>query len=48
MTPDGTATIDQARSVGSSVPTGKTTMFNVVSRIYQPTEGRVLFRVMIC
>ena len=23
---------------------GKTTMFNVVSRIYQPTEGRVLFR----
>jgi branched-chain amino acid transport system ATP-binding protein len=39
-------TIDQGQICGLIGPNGagKTTMFNVVSRIYQPTEGRVLFR----
>ena len=39
-------TIDEGQICGLIGPNGagKTTMFNVVSRIYQPTEGRVLFR----
>ncbi len=39
-------TIDEGHICGLIGPNGagKTTMFNVVSRIYQPTEGRVLFR----
>jgi branched-chain amino acid transport system ATP-binding protein len=39
-------TIDAGQICGLIGPNGagKTTMFNVVSRIYQPTEGRVLFK----
>ena len=39
-------TIDEGHICGLIGPNGagKTTMFNVVSRIYQPSEGRVLFR----
>jgi branched-chain amino acid transport system ATP-binding protein len=39
-------TIDQGQICGLIGPNGagKTTMFNVVSRIYQPFEGRVLFK----
>ena len=39
-------TIDEGQICGLIGPNGagKTTMFNVVSRIYQPSEGRVLFR----
>ena len=38
--------IDEGQICGLIGPNGagKTTMFNVVSRIYQPSEGRVLFR----
>ncbi len=39
-------TIDEGQICGLIGPNGagKTTMFNVVSRIYQPSEGRVLFK----
>ena len=39
-------TIDDGQICGLIGPNGagKTTMFNVVSRIYQPSEGRLLFR----
>ncbi|MEP7204070.1 MAG: ABC transporter ATP-binding protein [Ilumatobacteraceae bacterium] len=39
-------TIDAGQICGLIGPNGagKTTMFNVVSRIYQPSEGRVLFK----
>ena len=39
-------TIDDGQICGLIGPNGagKTTMFNVVSRIYQPTEGRVLYK----
>ena len=39
-------TIDEGQICGLIGPNGagKTTMFNVVSRIYQPSEGRVIFR----
>jgi branched-chain amino acid transport system ATP-binding protein len=39
-------TIDEGQICGLIGPNGagKTTMFNVVSRIYQPTEGRVIFK----
>jgi len=39
-------TIEEGQICGLIGPNGagKTTMFNVVSRIYQPSEGRVLFR----
>src|SRR6476620_7417832 len=39
-------TIDEGQVCGLIGPNGagKTTMFNVVSRIYQPSEGRVLFK----
>jgi branched-chain amino acid transport system ATP-binding protein len=39
-------TIDEGHICGLIGPNGagKTTMFNVVSRIYQPSEGRVIFR----
>jgi branched-chain amino acid transport system ATP-binding protein len=39
-------TIDQSQICGLIGPNGagKTTMFNVVSRIYQPSEGRVLYK----
>jgi branched-chain amino acid transport system ATP-binding protein len=38
--------IDEGQICGLIGPNGagKTTMFNVVSRIYEPSEGRVLFR----
>jgi branched-chain amino acid transport system ATP-binding protein len=39
-------TIDEGQICGLIGPNGagKTTMFNVVSRIYQPSEGRVIFK----